>query len=196
MDLLSDEELAERVFEGDVAAFDVLCARFRGYVTTCCYRVLGDREAAEEVTQDTFLRVFRKIRYFLENSKKKNFKAWIGITARRLAINRLRQDRKRKGARANPSSFQLNDIQAPEESDPVRLLEAEEWRQMVWKAVEELPELTRACFIARYFRTMKGREIAKVYELSMNQVDYHLRRGRAIFESTIHKLTQNNKGHN
>ena len=196
LDLLSDEELAECLFEGNVAAFDVLHTRFRGYVMTCCYRVLGDQDAAEEVAQDTFVRAFLKIRYFLQNSKKRNFKAWIGRTACNLAINRWRRERRTKGARTNPSSFQLGDIKASEGSNPVRLLEAEEWRQVLRKVVDELPEPTRTYFVDHYFREMKRIEIAKIYEISINHVDHHLRRGRAIVEREMRKLMQDDNNRN
>jgi RNA polymerase sigma-70 factor (ECF subfamily) len=190
LDSLSDEELAKRFFKGSSVAFDVLHARYREYVRTCCYNVIKNQETAEELAQDTFERAARKIRYFLKNSAKRNFKAWIRTIACNLAINRLRREKGVRRATTNLSPFQIDNSRASEESDPVQLLKEEERRQALRKVIDELPEPRRTILIDRWFREMERKEIAKTYEISIHQVDHHLRRARAFLKRKMWKMMQ------
>ncbi|MCD6334384.1 MAG: RNA polymerase subunit sigma, partial [Candidatus Latescibacteria bacterium] len=56
----SDEELLQDTAAGDLQAFDVIVRRYRDRLLNFVFRFLGDRTAAEDVVQETFLRVFRK----------------------------------------------------------------------------------------------------------------------------------------
>lgn len=196
LDLFSDKELAKFFFDGNMDAFDVLHARYHKYVTNCCYKVFWDKDVAEEVAQESFARAARKIRYFLENSERGNFKAWVGKIAYHLAINRWHNEKRRKLAMTNLTSSQLDDSHASKEPGPVRLLEAKERQEALRKAADELPEPTRTYFADFYFREMKREEIARIYEISMNQVDYHLGCGRAIVERKMWKFMRDYKNRN
>jgi RNA polymerase sigma factor (sigma-70 family) len=196
LDLLSDEELAESYFEGKMDAFDILHARHREYVTACCYSVLWNKDMAEEVAQETFARVAMKIRNFLENSQKRNFKGWMGKIAFNLAINRWHSEKRRKLGRTIFTPSQLDESHPSTEPDPVRLLELEERQEMLRKAANELSEPTRTYFIDHYFREMKRKEIASIYEISVHHLDHHLARGRAIVERKMRKLMQDDENRN
>ena len=177
----SDTELAERFFEGDKRAFEMLVDRYYGYLWKCCYGVIQNREDAEELVQDTFLRAARKMGRFLQNTENRNFKAWI----RKMAIN-LAITRKRKGLPA--SSGELNGVQASEESDPVRVVENEEAWQAVWKAARELPEPMRTYFWDRHVRGLSINEIARTYDRPIHHVVHYLNRSREIVWNKLRKL--------
>ena len=84
---ISDEELMVRLMEGDAAAFDEIYARYAPRIQTFVYRFIGNRESAEDLTQEIFLKVYRNPRAF---DPRKRFLTWIFAVARNACIDHLR----------------------------------------------------------------------------------------------------------
>jgi RNA polymerase sigma-70 factor (ECF subfamily) len=97
---LTDEELIRRVQGGDAAALTELYDRYAGYVFAIAIRILGDRELAEEVVQDTFLSCWRRADSY--QPARGRVASWLIGIARHRAIDSLRsrpsQDRRREAA--------------------------------------------------------------------------------------------------
>ena len=86
----SDEALMVRLMEGDAPAFDEIYQRFSGRIRTFIFRFIGDRESAEDLTQEVFLKVYRNPRAF---DPRKRFLTWIFAVARNACIDFLRLKR-------------------------------------------------------------------------------------------------------
>ncbi len=91
----TDEDLAlvERVQSGEVAAFDHLVRRYRERLFSIIYNLVGNREDASDLTQESFIRAFRSIRSFRKNS---GFYTWIYRIAINVATSHLRRHRSRQ----------------------------------------------------------------------------------------------------
>ncbi|OGW75279.1 MAG: hypothetical protein A2Z72_00985 [Omnitrophica bacterium RBG_13_46_9] len=87
MNSLSDENLARMAKEGDRKAFEELFGRYKKPILNFIYRVIGNKETAEEITQEVFIRVYKNLNIFDPNRK---FSSWIYVIARNLAKNALR----------------------------------------------------------------------------------------------------------
>lgn len=81
---MSDEELIKRIHQGDRPAGEELIDRYYTPVFRYCRYWCGDRETAEDLTQETFLRLFRALPGYREKGR---FRAWLFLIARRLCIN-------------------------------------------------------------------------------------------------------------
>src|SRR5246127_5804233 len=97
---ISDAMAVERTLAGEREAYRVLVERHSAYVYRLAYRMTGNREDAEEVVQEAFLRAYQKLQQFAGNA---NFGTWVYRIAANYAIDRLRQ-RKNEDARSEVAS--------------------------------------------------------------------------------------------
>lgn len=91
--LPSDEELIARFQQGDVYAFDLIVKRYKQQLLNFVFRFLNNRELAEDVVQETFLRVYRKRHAYKQVAK---FSTWIYTIAGNLSRTELRRRKRRK----------------------------------------------------------------------------------------------------
>src|SRR5512134_4125953 len=94
MTLIPEIALLRQMQSGDEEALVMLHSRYASLVFSVAYRILNDRMAAEEVTQDTFLRLWNKALSF--DPEKGRFVTWLLTVARRLAIDHFRHQRRRE----------------------------------------------------------------------------------------------------
>ena len=88
MEKENDVQLIQRILSGDEAAFDVLVQRHQKSVHALAWRKIGDFHDAEEITQDTFLQVYKKLRTLKDPYK---FAGWLYVITNRLCLDRTRQ---------------------------------------------------------------------------------------------------------
>ena len=84
----NDVQLIQRILSGDEAAFDVLVQRHQKSVHALAWRKIGDFHDAEEITQDTFLQVYKKLPTLKDPYK---FAGWLYVITNRLCIDRMRE---------------------------------------------------------------------------------------------------------
>ncbi|MEZ4669505.1 MAG: sigma-70 family RNA polymerase sigma factor [Anaerolineae bacterium] len=94
MDQATELALLQRVNAGDEEALMLFHNQYVNLVYSVAYRVLGDQQAAEEVTQDTFMRLWKKSESY--DPEKGRFTTWLLTVTRRLAIDVLRQRQRRE----------------------------------------------------------------------------------------------------
>src|SRR3954470_19728265 len=117
----TDEELLAAYQQGDVGAFELLLRRHRAPLFTFLLRMLGDRERAEDLAQETFLRIVKGAAAWTQRAR---FQTWLFTIARNLCVDQSRRDRFRKtdsldetGPDGEPSRM---DGVAGSEPDPAR----------------------------------------------------------------------------
>jgi RNA polymerase sigma-70 factor, ECF subfamily len=162
--------LVERARAGDRAAFEELVRRHADRLYAVIVRFVADREEAEEVTQESFLRAWRSIRRFEGRSR---FFTWLY----RIGIN----EAMRRGARRPPATVvSLDDEPIPEAPDwreaPETRLRQHDLRRVLEDAVRTLPIEYRATIILRDVEGLSTQEAAEVMELA-----------EAAFKSRLHR---------
>ncbi|MFW6107665.1 MAG: RNA polymerase sigma factor [bacterium] len=169
----SDEELVRRC-QRDRAAFEELLRRYRRAIFAYAVAATGSRQDAEEVTQDTFVKVFRAAHRF---NPKYRFTTWLYTIAGNTCKNKYRRRRKRKGN----VSLDNEDIPvAPVSHQPTppevyrRNVEIEEVRD----AIDELPPRYREVLYLRYVEGLSYKEIANALGLSLGNVEARIFRGK------------------
>ncbi len=159
----SDEELYSLLCEGDKQAFAEIYARYRGRIYAYVLRMIGDRDRANDIFQDTFTRVYGR-----RDSGRviRNVSAYIYTTARNLCLNALRDEKPRTTVEDyHRVAFQPNH-------------ENIELAELVGAALELLPETYREAFVLREYDGLSYQEIAEVTGQTLASVKIHIYRAK------------------
>jgi RNA polymerase sigma-70 factor (ECF subfamily) len=175
-----DRALVERFRTGEEAAFDALVRRNQDRVYGLLWRMLGNREDALDLAQDTFVRAYRGIDGFRAEAR---FSTWVYGIALNLARNRLR-DRTRKGRDCGVSLETLETdapgaVPAAATADcPRAAAEHGELAAALEACLEHLPETLRGAFALRVFEGLAYEEIADAMECPRGTVKSRLNDAR------------------
>ena len=178
----SDADLVGRAAAGDASAFRDLVVRHQVRVYQTVYRMLRDRTDADDVTQETFVRVYRNLDRF---DRQREFGPWLQTIARNAALNCI-ASRKRRKAQS------IDEIQEKGAPPPVTRdenpLEAAARRQVVERvrtALDRLPEEQRLVLILREFDGLQYEEIATTLGIPIGTVMSRLSRARLALGSLL-----------
>lgn len=158
----SDQELMERIATGDARALEQLLERYWHGLVRYGTAILRDVDAAEDVVQDTFVRVWERGSDWRPGGSVRSF--LYGIT-RNLALNERRRRRVRLGWLER-----MRGHERPESPPPSRVLEVDDCQRAVEHAIDQLPERRREVFILAWFHQLSHRQIAEVLGISPNTV--------------------------
>jgi RNA polymerase sigma-70 factor (ECF subfamily) len=153
-----DEELMARVAEGDSDALAQLFQRYAGAVYSLGYRMLNDREGAEELLNEAFVRVWRQAPSF--DARRGKFSTWLMSVARNLGIDQLRSRRARP-QRSDPFTPEDPELDLIDERMNVeRHVWQGERRRLIRQALRELPPAQREALELAYFEGLTQSEIS------------------------------------
>lgn len=165
-----DHELMLRVREGDAASLDELLRHYRRPLTGYFFRLVGDRALAEDLVQETFLRIFQSRHRYRPDAR---FATYLYRVATNLALNAIRD---RRDAPLPPNDGEEREASAPEfripDGSPTaeqRMIEAERQR-LIREAVEALPPNQRAAVLLHKYQEVDYRQIAEVLGVSESAV--------------------------
>ena len=184
------------VQKDDASAFEELMFRFQGRVLSLFRHLLGNRELAEDLTQDVFLRVFRARKTYQPNAQ---FSTWLFTIANNVALNQLRRQRRKPevqfGGEGGNTGTELNfdpaeTMIAGSESMPARQLDKGELREMVRLAIEALNERQRMAVLLNRFEGMSYAEIADVMQISPQAVKSLLCRAHIQLRNLLQRYVQ------
>ena len=179
----TDLDLLRRAREGQWEAFEELVSRFEPRVFGLTRRILNQRQAAEDATQQTFLSVMEHMDGFREEA---SVATWILRIATNHALKILR---KQRGLKTVPLETQTDsssdeeglrrpDFIAEWHNDPADLAEQSEVMHLLRKALEELDEKYRVVFVLRDIEEFSTRETAELLDISVSNVKVRLLRAR------------------
>jgi RNA polymerase sigma-70 factor (ECF subfamily) len=165
---LDDNQLVERVVNGDEAAFLALYDRHSRHIYALSLRILHDPMLAEEATQDTFLKLWGHARQFL--AERGSLLIWLLTIARRTALDRIRLEARRPNI---SDSVDPDDVW-PSIPDPATNSEENRWRSMYY-TVQALPFDQRQVVELAYYQGMSQTEIAETLGWPLGTVKTRLR---------------------
>ncbi len=154
---LTDQELVAEVVEQNVDAFAALYDRYGKRVFGLAARILNDSVKSEEVTQDVFLRVWRRGHTYMPDKGK--FTTWLFRIAHNRTIDELRRIRRDK-SRYSDDITERYDLESDDISPPDAAVANSEYEQ-VRAALEVLPEPQREVVFLSYFKGMTQTQIAE-----------------------------------
>ncbi len=172
---LSDEALMLRVKDGDQRAFGELLARYERQLLNFFYRQMGDYDGAKDLLMDTFLRIYKAADRYEPRSK---FSTFIYQVARNLCINEYRKREFRK-ADSLDEMEEVSGIEvAGDQLNPAEVMEQEELRDMVQRALDSLPEDQRTILILSEYQGLQYDRIAQIMGCSVGTVKSRMFRAR------------------
>ena len=189
---LDDAQLVQHHLAGDPQAFGAVVDRYQTRLLNFINRTIGDRERAEDLVQEVFIRVFRHLHRF---DLTKKFSTWIYTIASNLAKNELRNRSRnplvlfqtiKKHWEADHRPLQFEDATArPDDLYRKRFL-----KDAVDRCVHGLPEHHREVFVLRELEGKSYQEIAEITGCNLGTVKSRLNRARNSFAQLIEPLLE------
>jgi RNA polymerase sigma-70 factor (ECF subfamily) len=184
---LTDSQVVQAFLDGEQRAFGELVRRYDNRLVNFVYRTVGDRERAQDLVQETFVRVYRHLHRFDQTKK---FSTWIYTIAGNLAKNELRNRSRnplvlfqtlKQNWDADHRPLEWEDSQyKPDDLYRKRFL-----REKVEEAVAQLPEHHRVVFVLRELQGKTYEEIAEITGCNLGTVKSRLNRARNNFAHII-----------
>tara|TARA_R110002110_G_scaffold164882_3_gene365095 strand:- start:39 stop:617 length:579 start_codon:yes stop_codon:yes gene_type:complete len=169
---IDDQHYINLIINGDTNAFALLVDRYKDLVYTLTLRMLKNREEAEEVSQDTFIKAYKSMGRFKGDSK---FSTWIYRIAYNTSLDRLKKNRKHFN---DVAIDEFTEHQVKTMDNALSQLENEERNQAIQKCLAQLPSDDAFMLTLYYFEDQSLDEISKVIGLTPNNVKVKLFRSR------------------
>lgn len=160
---LSDEALMERVQKGETHLLDLLIKRYEKPLFAYAFRVVQQRNAAEDAFQETFLRVFRKRDSYRSGAL---FRPWLYTICLNTCRDALRARARRPESELEKAALFVPDAQPGPETLSSQSILAER----IKAAIEKLPEKQREVFLLSYYQQLQYPEISEVLEIPVGTV--------------------------
>lgn len=191
----NDEELIRRFKKGERQSFDEMVVMYSPRLFRVAYGLLGNKQDAEEVVQDAFVRAYRALPGFRGDA---SFETWMHRITMNLARNKFHWNR-RRGSGLNVSLFSEGEGSDPERPairidlpdtrmEPDRLLENTELEQNIVFVISRLPQKLREAMVLRHMENLSYEQIAEYLNCKVGTVKSRLARGRDILRRELARL--------
>jgi RNA polymerase sigma-70 factor (ECF subfamily) len=195
---LPDADVVALAQQGREPAYRELIRRYERPVFSLVYRMVRDRELAEDLTQDTFVKVLTHIEKYRSEFK---FSSWLFKIANNVAIDHLRRRQldtiSMEGSPhatttdiAEATSFEL----ATQGETPLQELEARELGSEIERAISQLRPEYRACILLRHVEDKSYEEIAATLDLPLGTVKTYIHRARHELRKLLEHLREGGPG--
>jgi RNA polymerase sigma-70 factor (ECF subfamily) len=171
----TDYRLIRAIQNGDMVAFNQMVDRYKDRLMNVIGRMLSSREEAEDIVQETFVRVYQHRQSF---NFQHCFSTWIYTIGLNLARNELRKRKKFK-------FYDISEMQGNEAEFAVDAKLPSRLPEVLNKAIGELPEKYRLAFILRDVQELPYDEVAKVLDVPLGTVKSRVNRARLILRDKL-----------
>jgi len=179
MNKVEDQFYINKVLNGDVNSFSIIVERYKDLIFTIAIRMLKNREEAEEVAQDVFVKIFKSLSKFKGDSK---FSTWIYKIAYNTCLDVLKKYNKQNNF---ISIDEYQEKQIPELENIFDALVLKEQQVIIQKCLSLLPYEESILLTLYYYEEQSLEEIAKVLNISQNNAKVKLFRIRKKFENIL-----------
>jgi RNA polymerase sigma-70 factor (ECF subfamily) len=179
-----DQFYIKKVLAGDSSAFAVLVDRHKNDVFNICVKILRNKEEAEEVAQDTFLKVFEKLNTFKEEAK---FSTWLYRIAFNTSISQQRQS---KTKQLDTDDYFIEMYLEDELIDQLNLKTKEEREKKLKFAISKLNGEQQLLLELYYDKGISVVDVAKITKLSQSNVKVKIHRARQKLFQLMQPSTQ------
>ena len=185
---VSDETLVEKSQQGDYLSFQELVRRHEKKIYNLAYKIMGNKEDASDVLQETFLQAFKKLPGFKSKAK---FSTWLYRIAVNICLMRKRKQKKIKTVSLDVPILtkQEDEIRRELRDDwsksPLASLESEEVKRALSNAIDSLPQEYRTVFLLRGVNGFSNEEVANALKISVPAVKSRLHRARLFLRDKL-----------
>lgn len=181
-----DEELIKRFQNGDVYAFEMIVHRYKDPLVNFVYNFLGSRIDAEDVVQETFLRVFKNKHLYRDVAK---FSTWIYTIAGNLAKTELRRRKRRRVFSLSQMGYENKDYDVPDTVfTPDRMVDDKMKGSEIRKEIDDLPVKFKEVVVLRDIHEFSYEEISHILNIPIGTVKSRVNRGRLRLQKRLKHL--------
>ncbi len=180
----SESALVKQVLSGDQEACMRLVNNYSRMVGTVIWRATGDDRIIEDLSQETFLRVFRAMEYFDSRGK---LSTWIYTIANRVAIDYLRKNSRwlTEFPLGESGEYDHGTMLNSETPDPESTLAREEIRSVIQKEMAQLPETYRLALVYTAIDELDYQTVAAMMNIPVGTLKTYVFRGKKILKDRI-----------
>ena len=190
---LSDEELILKVAEGQNECFDILVDRFKLRLFNYLFRMVGDRDEAEELAQETFVKAYIHAAKYKTIAK---FSTWLYTIATNLVRNRIRSKKRApqfmslwsRNRDSEDDGKHIDLVDAGRQPDHV--FNDKELGEIINDAIARIPDKYRTSFVLREINQLSYEEIAAATGLKLGTVRSRINRARNCFRKIVEPLLE------
>ncbi len=196
----NDTELARQLLEGSEQAFDEFVSAYRGKLFQYSYLMCGQREDAEEVAQETLLKVFQSLDQLREPDR---LKAWVFRIAKNACLMK-----RRKSIFAPPVELSLDELRPRRDGGgELAKLEIADWSMLpedvaldgelhtaLTEAIQGLPEIYKSVILLRDVEELSTEETAGILDVKIDVVKTRLHRARLALRKDMDRFLRTRKG--
>ncbi len=182
---ISDQVLIRQFQDGDNSAYDELVGRYSGQLFNFIFRIIGDRAFAEDLLQETFIRLWLNKDSYREIAK---FSTWIYTIAGNLAKTELRRQKVRRwlslDRKPDERPFEIADKRA----NPSEIVQTYNTVSKIESEIQKLPVVFREVIILRDIQELSYDEIGTILKIPLGTVKSRLNRGRSRLQKELKKI--------
>lgn len=179
----TDEELILRFQEGDEQAYIELVKRYKDKLINFVYRLVSDRDQAEDIIQDTMLKLYTHKHYYKNIAK---FSTWIYTIAGNFAKTELRKKKTRKVTNNSQLGPEDQDYDPPSsDASPQKLVERDFINGKIHEAIDNLPEHFRVVTVLRDIEKLPYEEISSIVDVPLGTVKSRINRARLQLQKDL-----------
>tara|TARA_B000000557_G_C20794833_1_gene452751 strand:+ start:228 stop:815 length:588 start_codon:yes stop_codon:yes gene_type:complete len=184
--IYSDEQLIAQFQSGNETAYIELVNRYRDRLINFVFQFLGDFEKAEDVVQDTMLKLYEKKHYYKEIAK---FSTWLYTIARNLANTELRKQKRRKTTLLSNMSREEKEYELPAiQPDTGAEVQSEYVEKQIQNAIHALPEHFKTVIILRDIQELSYDEISSIVDVPIGTIKSRINRARLQLQADLKEL--------
>lgn len=172
MSAISDQHYIDKILQGETNVFAVLVDRYKDMIFTLALKMVKNREEAEEVAQDTFIKVYNSLGRFKGDSK---FSTWVYKIAYNTCLDRLKKNKKEEN-NISIDEFSAHLIKTMDNA--LSALEDKERKQTIQNCLNLLASDENFLLTLFYFEDQSLEEIGKIMNINANNVKVKLFRSR------------------
>ncbi len=180
---MTDDELLERVRNGDTVALEELLRRHHSRIHAVCLRILGHRSDADDAAQNALVSIARNVGTFDGRS---SFSTWAYRIATNAALDEIRRRRRRPRPMSDVDTI-LERLDDPRAEHDHEVLEN---RELIERALASLPEEYRVAVVLRDVADLDYEQIATILEIPIGTVRSRIARGRAKLANSFGNQTR------
>lgn len=182
----SDEELISQFQAGNENAYLEIVERFKDRLFTFIYRFVGDENLAEDLVQDTLIKVYTHRHAYREIAR---FSTWIYTIAGNLARTELRKRKRRATFSMSSLGTGEREFELPsEEYAPSKTMESEQTEKHIRTALAKLPLHFRTVIILRDVQELSYEEISKIMKIPLGTVKSRVNRARLRLQEMLSNI--------
>ncbi len=181
MTIINDQTYIKKTLDGDTNAFAFLIERYKDMIFSLALKMLKNREEAEEISQDTFIKAYKNLSKFKGESK---FSTWIYKIAYRSCLDSLKKQKEKY--HTDPiDEITINKIKGT--TSILENIERKERALIIEKCLDKLPQDERSILWFFYFEELSLKEIVEITSFSQANVKVKLHRARKHLLSIVQK---------